>query len=128
MDCFQNSCSIIGIYQPYWFIKAHLEKHAPKNVLWIGSDSLGGRGYDYFRQDHQMFLQSFYKISLVVFFFDYTDDLYCSLDIIFALEAGSSWRTIKMSMPDNSDLRQIIMAFCMVRNPIFSQNLIIALF
>ena len=30
-------------------------------------------------------------------------------------EAGSSWRTIKMSMPDNSDLRQIIMAFCMVR-------------
>ena len=73
-----------------------------------------------------MFLQSFYKISLVVFFFDYTDDLYCSLDIIFALEAGSSWRTIKMSMPDNSDLRQIIMAFCMVRNPIFSQNLIIA--
>ena len=33
---------------------------------------------------------------------------------ILTSEAGSSWRTIKMSMPDNSDLRQIIMAFCMV--------------
>ena len=40
--------------------------------------------------------------------------LYNHLINDISLEAGSSWRTIKMSMPDNSDLRQIIMAFCMV--------------